>query len=146
MSGGIFINKFFKFLTLIIMITIFYFSQQDGTNSLHQSNFFYKLLGIDLKSMGIDIRKLAHFSIYFALGFSCLLSFSDITRKHIFYSVIFSFVYALTDEFHQSLIPGRGPHYRCFNRYHRSPLWKLYRFFIIFFKRKKEVSLEPLNF
>lgn len=93
------------------MITIFYFSQQDGTNSLHQSNFFYKLLGIDLKSMGIDIRKLAHFSIYFALGFSCLLSFSDITRKNIFYSVLFSFVYALTDEFHQSLIPGRGPQF-----------------------------------
>lgn len=58
------------------------------------------------------IRKLAHFFIYLTAGIwaMCLYNTFSIEEKNkILYSIITVSFYACTDEFHQGLIPGRGP-------------------------------------
>lgn len=58
------------------------------------------------------VRKLAHFSIYTALGFSVFgfISTFGLARRGVFMiSVVTCFIYACSDEFHQSFISGRGP-------------------------------------
>ncbi len=57
------------------------------------------------------VRKGAHFSIYMLLGvltMCCALTFKGETAYKFDFSVLFCFMYALTDEFHQLFIPGRS--------------------------------------
>ena len=57
------------------------------------------------------IRKLAHFSIYMFLGIlvaSCSITFKWGFLKRFNISVLFNFVYACTDEYHQLFVPGRS--------------------------------------
>ena len=60
------------------------------------------------------MRKLAHFSIYTALGFCA--SFTVGKRKLITPQslgvIVFGFLYAVSDEFHQHFIPGRSCEFR----------------------------------
>lgn len=76
------------------------------------------------------VRKTAHFSIYAMLGFltiNFVLSFRNKEKilddenitfknkkiyKEIIASLLFCFVYAMSDEFHQSFIPGRSCEFR----------------------------------
>ena len=58
------------------------------------------------------IRKLAHFSIYTLVGFSIMGFMCTFNIKNIFKLIISMCVgvtYAVTDEIHQSFIPGRMP-------------------------------------
>ena len=58
------------------------------------------------------IRKIAHFSIYTAVGFLLigLLSTYKLKNKwRIIITVIIGVLYAVSDEFHQSFSPGRTP-------------------------------------
>ena len=41
-----------------------------------------------------------------------VISLYVVERKARIYSVIFVFLYACSDEFHQSFIPGRGPAFK----------------------------------
>ncbi len=58
------------------------------------------------ESYAIDfaIKKLAHFIEYFILGV-----FVYRATKNIWISILFCITYAISDEFHQSFIPGREP-------------------------------------
>jgi VanZ family protein len=60
------------------------------------------------------IRKGAHFTEYFILFILTynVISLYVIERKSRFYSIILVFLYACSDEFHQSFIPGRGPAFK----------------------------------
>lgn len=61
------------------------------------------------------IRKLAHFSIYTIVGFllmAILSTYNIKLSKRIINSLIIGIIYASTDEFHQSFIPGRSSEIR----------------------------------
>jgi VanZ family protein len=58
------------------------------------------------------IRKTAHAGAYFILGILCILLMNTYKIKNynkIIISLIICLVYAFSDEFHQSFVPGRGP-------------------------------------
>ncbi len=61
------------------------------------------------------IKKSAHlveYGILSVLFYRALINSKVSEKKSMFYSVFFAFVYGLTDEFHQSFTPGRGPSLR----------------------------------
>lgn len=101
--------KFFRFFSIVTMILIFWFSHQNGEESLKQSNFILQYLKEVLKVFNLDVRKLAHFTIYLVLGSSYFLSFKILDKRSAIISIILTTLYACTDEFHQGFIPGRGP-------------------------------------
>ena len=99
----------FRFISIATMILIFWFSHQNGEESLKQSNFILQYLKDFLEIFGLDVRKLAHFTIYLVLGSSYFLSFKVLDKKSALVSIILTTLYACTDEFHQGFIPGRVP-------------------------------------
>lgn len=115
-------NKNKKMISWIMLIAwmgiIFFMSHQPGEVSSSQSELVLKIfsfLGIELKQYfgelaTLVIRKTAHFSEYLILFlFAYNVSrFYFTTKKARLYSIIFVFLYASTDEFHQYFIPGRN--------------------------------------
>lgn len=119
-------KKIFALLTIGIMFLIFYFSMENSSESSSRSGtvteFIIKLFVHDYQEMSISekkgilhefehiIRKLAHFSIYTALGFLASLTIGK--HKFIstgsFFVLTFGFLYACSDEFHQYFVPGRA--------------------------------------
>lgn len=97
---------------------IFYMSNQPGDVSSKQSGLVLKLfqvLGIDLnKELGelatFIVRKTAHFTEYFILYLLTInvMQYYFNIKNAILYSLIFSILYACTDEIHQYFIPGRA--------------------------------------
>lgn len=120
------INKKEKIIRWILLIFwmsfIFMMSQQNGENSSEQS----RLVILVFSSLGIDVngyfgelstfivRKTAHFTEYFILFVlayrTIKLYYKD--KKSIILAIVFVFIYACSDEFHQSFVPGRGPSFR----------------------------------
>ncbi|EEH99782.1 VanZ family protein [Clostridium tertium] len=115
-------NKNKKMISWIMLIAwmgiIFFMSHQPGEVSSSQSELVLKIfsfLGIELNQYFGElatfvIRKTAHFSEYLILFlFAYNVSrFYFTTKKARLYSIIFVFLYASTDEFHQYFIPGRN--------------------------------------
>lgn len=109
-----------KFLALSLwMAVIFFLSHQNGHDSSETSGILLellKLLGIGPGSsvqgaLSYLVRKAGHFTEYLILAI-LFLRFSKqrgLSGKSAFYAVLFVFLYASSDEFHQSFIPGRGP-------------------------------------
>ncbi|UJF15643.1 VanZ family protein [Jeotgalibaca sp. MA1X17-3] len=107
----------------IWMTIIFLFSAQQGSSSGSLSTsvlnmvsstwaFIFPSLPFDEQYLHLFIRKGAHFSVYFILGGLVSNAFrtSGVSfKKQIGYAFIFSTLYAASDEFHQSFVPGRGP-------------------------------------
>lgn len=113
-------KRVFKWILLLTwMGVIFYMSHQPGDVSSNQSNFILELfntLGISLDSYfgelaTLLIRKAAHFTEYcilFILSYNVIKYYFNINTAK-WYSLLFVFLYACSDEFHQYFIPGRGP-------------------------------------
>lgn len=117
----------FLLLLCSTFFVIFGFSSQSGTESSSLSrevttkfvNIFpyTKNLSNDVKENLIEhgeiiVRKLAHFSIYTLVGiFIMAFMFTFNTKLKIQFSIslLVGLIYAITDEYHQSWIPGRGP-------------------------------------
>ena len=113
-------------LIIICMSVIFFFSHQKADDSRETSSkVVIKIVEIlDIKDnltktqtlsladrLHRTARKVAHFSIYAVLGFLFALLFKEYNYnfKHIFNrAVVFSFLYACTDEFHQLFVIGRS--------------------------------------
>ena len=116
----------FLLLTAAVMVTIFCLSAQDANSSSHTSSFFTELFikifysnyssfspekQLEIwDSSSFIVRKLAHFSIYTALGFCA--SFT-VGKRRLFslkslFVVLFGFIYAFSDEMHQSFTEGRS--------------------------------------
>lgn len=118
--------KIFKlFLVLLCMISIFLFSQDNAEESSNKSNqLILFVTGIvthnhltkEKEDHIIEltvtfVRKMAHFTIYFILGFLTISYFKEsypITWKMMFYTFLFCFFYACSDEVHQLFVPGRS--------------------------------------
>lgn len=95
-------HKYVTLLCLIIIcVIIFLFSHQTGEASSHIAS-------------NILVRKLGHFTEYAALGFFMLGFLSNVNRLStntfnlLLVSLFFSFLYAVSDEFHQTFIPNRS--------------------------------------
>lgn len=107
---------------ILWMIVIFVFSQMPGQLSDENSRFviyIFNLLGLNLNSAFGDfanfiVRKGAHFTEYFILYMLLLNVLREKFNwsKALIYSLAGVFLYACTDEFHQSFVPGRGPAFR----------------------------------
>ncbi|WDC85337.1 VanZ family protein [Caloramator sp. mosi_1] len=109
-------------LVFIWMGIIFLFSSQSGDKSSENNKFIVEILntlGIDINSIlsgkaDFIIRKAAHFTEYFILYFLLYNALREdfyFTSSTIF-ALIITFLYAASDEFHQSFVPGRGPAFR----------------------------------
>lgn len=112
-------------LIIIWMFTIFSFSHQKGTNSEGLSSKIIIKIAETLKKEKLSteesekivkkyqlvIRKGAHFTSYFILGFLIIILFKDLygmNKKSIIITIIICFLYACSDEIHQLFINGRN--------------------------------------
>ena len=113
-------------LVLIWMFVIFSFSNQPALESSNLSNGLinntivkvYEIFNGKIDSLkkeeilskySYPVRKLAHFTEYFILGFLVLIFLKDYIHESriIIYCVLICFIYACTDEFHQYFVIGR---------------------------------------
>jgi VanZ family protein len=115
-------------LVAIWMGLIFYFSAQPAVKSSKASTVVTeKIVRVFLKefnslnskkqqsiifSTNNIIRKVAHAGLYFVLGILVSLAIL-LHKKNTLYVFVSSFkislIYAISDEFHQAFVPGRGP-------------------------------------
>ncbi len=119
------------FFTLIIMASIFYFSSQPATKSnLVSKSVTKKIVTAVTKNKNISkkeknelvkkinnyVRKTAHFFLFLLLGVSIFISNSlsfikkgnHYLQKNVIISLTFCVFYAITDELHQTFVPGRS--------------------------------------
>lgn len=124
-----------KFLlpTLLIfqMLFIFIMSSFGHTSSDAQSNLFVDFIAqnfphvrhglennlISLSTLIFLVRKTAHFTEYAILGalfYLNLIQFPKLNSriKKLLLPILFSFLYACTDEVHQIFVPGRSAQFR----------------------------------
>lgn len=111
-------HVFWIVASIAVAILIFYFSSQVAAESNELSKGFLRklltLLGSSpdklLRRYNHYIRKAAHFSIYALFGF-CLTGVFHHQRRvpAIPAAILSAALYAMTDELHQSFVPGRGP-------------------------------------
>ena len=108
-------------LVIGCMALIFSFSAQGADDSMDLSDgllhAILRFLHISLPEsvitfMRVFIRKVAHFSIYMLLGFLMYLlvhtGYSVKEKASAWQAVLYSFLYAVTDEVHQIFVPGRS--------------------------------------
>lgn len=95
------------------MFLIFGFSGQNGSQSSGLSSIITSWINtyLHIPITEFIIRKMAHMSEYALLALSLIYAFSKcqlpINRVYIF-SLLWTFLYACTDEFHQLFIGGRA--------------------------------------
>ncbi len=108
-------------ITILWMLIIYNFSQTSSMDSNNGSkkiirNIVEKFVDDDknVEKLVVKInkpfRKFAHASVYFVLGLfvnSVILYFNRDLKKCNLISFIFCFMYAITDEFHQTCVMGR---------------------------------------
>ncbi|MCB2357276.1 VanZ family protein [Clostridium estertheticum] len=105
------------------MIIIFIFSSQVGEVSNENNKFViyvFNLLGLNLNNIfgtlsDFIVRKASHFTEYFILYmliYRAMNKSKKIDMKIFIASILIVFLYACSDEFHQSFVPGRGPAFR----------------------------------
>ena len=113
-------------LTVCCAAAIFIFSMQNGDQSSRLSKgllshilAFFRGVSVneitydDIRKYSFLIRKMAHFSIFFALGtLSCWSAYALRVKRFMITSFIFCVIYACTDEIHQFFSEGRGPAFR----------------------------------
>ena len=106
-------------LILIWMALIFFMSNQVAQDSSSLSRIFVEPIEAYVPaSQGIAtflVRKSAHMFLYFILGimvFSLSREFKFSDRKRTLYSLLFVFLYAISDEFHQKFVSGRSSELR----------------------------------
>nr|WP_072831322.1 VanZ family protein [Clostridium collagenovorans] len=115
----VFNSRVFRWILVVLwMSIIFKFSNDNASASNEKSStviMILNFLGIDLNStLGefsqLFIRKAAHITEYFILCFfiyeALKIDFSD--KLLYILSILFTFFYAATDEFHQLFVVGRS--------------------------------------
>lgn len=121
------VKKIISLLLLAIwMIIIFYFSNQQGEGSGNTSKTISKIIVriIDIQKQYTSqeqavlveivepvIRKLAHYTIYTIGGIiivNCVYQFYNKEKRIIEVSAGIGILYAISDEIHQFVIPGRS--------------------------------------
>ena len=110
-------------LAMLWMALIFYFSAQVASDSNEMSTgltvFIRRIIlqilpknNLSIETLNHFLRKTAHYSIYLILGILLKNAFNyeDLSQlKSNLYPMILGIIYALSDEYHQSFVPNRGP-------------------------------------
>lgn len=113
---------FFWILAVLWMAFIFYCSAQPALQSMEMSSGltefvvqalrrWFPELGIPMEAWHGLTRKLAHFAIYFVLGvlvLQALRASGNDWKRAIPMALTICVLYAISDEFHQLFVPGRG--------------------------------------
>lgn len=106
-------------VTVFTMVLIFFFSSQSVKKSDHLSRGvaqrLLELISVDAPAQTEDqlnhiLRKTAHFTLYFVLGcglFGIVIYKLRRIPMVVGITVLLGFLYAVSDEFHQSFIAGR---------------------------------------
>ena len=148
-------------LLLALMITVFCFSAQTADDSSSLSDgITIKIISVIFSDFGsfskaeheeiinnatFSVRKLAHFSLYFAMGilsFLSVVSYKKIRLSLRFlFSYLISVLYAVSDEIHQLFVPGRSCELRDVFIDSLGVLTALIILFIIYVSSKKIKSL-----
>ena len=114
------------FFVIVWMFVIFYLSHQPASESsrlsLSVADWLLSVISVILpdglfvfEPFHFYIRKAAHFIAYFILGVLALRAFRVSGArgwKSVVCAFALSFVYAISDEFHQLFVPGRGAQVR----------------------------------
>jgi len=118
-------DKIKKIISIVLVILwcllIFYFSNQKGSLSQENSdsiinllNSFFKFFNANIDITNLEyisfiVRKSAHLFLYFVLYFLVYHTFYqfDIKKKY-YLSLLFCFIYAVSDEIHQIFVPNRS--------------------------------------
>lgn len=104
-------KRVIKALLLISwLILIFFFSSQNADASSELSNGLLALFFKDLPEdsvLYLLIRKLAHFFLFFILALIVDTNAKEYFRNHYLISLIVVIIYCVSDEIHQSFVPGR---------------------------------------
>lgn len=107
-------KKLKKWIYLILwLLVIFIFSSQANSGDITH-NIIGEVVNTNYTittTLNFLIRKLAHLTEYFILALLTISLLKEYTKKQkiiIITTIIFCFLYALTDEYHQSLVPGRS--------------------------------------
>lgn len=114
MSRGATMKKIKYFIpSILLMIIIFWFSHQTGTESAGLSTYIVNWLNDSFHIIipEIIMRKAAHMSEYAILTLTFIYGFSKnklILQKVLLFSLSSTFLYACSDEFHQLFIAGRS--------------------------------------
>lgn len=107
-------------LTIAWMAIIFYLSHQPAETSSELSGTLLQLLltvtsimpfSFDFDFVHFLIRKSAHFIAYFILGFLVFHTTRLFIKRNlltVIIAFIISILYAISDEYHQTFIPGRS--------------------------------------
>ncbi len=102
----------FWILTAVCFAVIFYFSAQTATESSEQSGtilqFIYKIFGENSATVFV-VRKGAHFLEY--TGTSLVMSaafYFTIGKNRFHLPILFTSLYAVSDEIHQIFVEGRS--------------------------------------
>ena len=108
-------KKIMAWIFLIVWATlIFFFSSQPSSDSSELSSSILDVIN-KILPFSLDlhtIRKLAHFTEFFILGLlTCNVanSYHKMNKISLISSILFCVLYAISDEFHQCFVPGRGP-------------------------------------
>ena len=114
-------NKIFILLAILWMGFIFYMSHQPANISTVQYNKVIYIIKMVSKSENIKnninsfiVRKGAHMFLYFVLG---ILFFHSVYNgenllKSMLIALLLAFIYACSDEYHQTFVVGRSGEFR----------------------------------
>ena len=113
-------KKLIKWLMLLLwMLVIFLFSSQPHSGETTKSIIEQIMPNIKTNSLldmiNFIVRKSAHITEYFILTLLIISLLKEYTKKErtiLLSSIIFCFIYAMTDEYHQSFVPGRSSLFR----------------------------------
>lgn len=109
-------HSLWKLMTVVMMVLVFILSSQGGVESGLLSDRLADRLHVRTTNpswtpsiqplfLGLNLRKLAHLSLYALLGLFSALSVKNIARMPL--SCLCMYGYACLDELHQVLVPGR---------------------------------------
>lgn len=120
------VRLLFILLSIACMVIIFMFSMENSEESSYTSGsvteIVVEICVPDYEELSIPeqedimaaaehiIRKIAHFTIFAALGFcvSCAVGKRRLLSAGTFSSLAVCFIYACSDELHQHFVPGRS--------------------------------------
>lgn len=107
-------NKLSIIPVIIWALIIYIMSSFNAEESANQSNFIVNIIASifninNISLLSLIIRKLAHYIEYLILGILVINMFikNNIPKSYLI-SIIFCVIYAISDEIHQFIIPGRA--------------------------------------
>lgn len=104
-------SLFWGSMAVLLCIIIFLFTASPSSTGAHTQSVIEKITGVkaaEAHTLNFLIRKLTHLSIFGLLAVCLTLSF---TKNPYYNAWILTTIYAATDEYHQSFMPGRTSSY-----------------------------------